>query len=138
MAFRKSFLIIVLISAVATACRSSAQDQSAKTAASPAPAQTPTVNVTDVVSLEMERQLRLPGELQPFEDVAIYAKVPGFVEAINVDRGSVVKKGQLLARLRAPELDAQRSEAEAKSRAAKSQLVEAAARVNSASAQRLE
>jgi membrane fusion protein, multidrug efflux system len=137
MAFKQSFLILVLIGA-ATSCSSSAQNQATKTAASPAPAQTPTVNVTEVVSLEMNRQFRLPGELQPFQDVAIYARVPGFVEAINVDRGSVVRSGQLLARLRAPELDAQRSEAEARSRAARSQLVEAAARVNSARAQRLE
>lgn len=138
MAFKQTILILALIAAVATACRSSAQNQAAKTAASPAPAQTPTINVTEVVSLEMNRQFRLPGELQPFQDVAIYARVPGFVEAINVDRGSVVRSGQLLARLRAPELDAQRSEAEARSRAAQSQRVEAAARVNSARAQRLE
>jgi RND family efflux transporter MFP subunit len=124
--------------ATATACRSGAQDQAAKAAATPAPAQTPTVTVAEVVSLELNRQLRLPGELQPFQDVAIYAKVPGFVESINVDRGSVVRRGQLLARLRAPELDAQRGEAEARSRAAQSQRVEAAARVNSARAQRLE
>ena len=102
MAFKQSFPILVLIMASATACSSSAQNQAANNAASPAPAQTPTVSVTEVVSMEMNRQLRLPGELQPFEDVAIYAKVPGFVEAINVDRGSVVKSGQLLARLRAP------------------------------------
>jgi RND family efflux transporter MFP subunit len=88
--------------------------------------------------MEMNRRFRLPGELQPFQDVAIYARVTGFVEAINVDRGSVVRHGQLLARLRAPELDAQRSEAEARSRAAQSHRVEAAARVNSARAQRLE
>jgi RND family efflux transporter MFP subunit len=138
MAFKQTFLVLILIIAAMTGCRSSAQDQAAKTAASPAPAQTPTVTVAEVVSLELNRQLRLPGELQPFEDVAIYAKVPGFVEAINVDRGSVVRNGQLLARLRAPELDAQRGEAEARSRAAQSQRVEAAARANSARAQRLE
>lgn len=138
MAYKQSFLILVLIAAATASCRSSAQNQAANKAASPAPAQTPTVNVAEVVSLEVNRQFRLPGELQPFEDVAIYARVPGFVEAINVDRGSVVRKGQLLARLRAPELDAQRSEAEARSRAARSQLVEAAARANSARAQRLE
>jgi membrane fusion protein, multidrug efflux system len=138
MAFKQTFLVLILIIAAMTGCRSSAQDQAAKTAASPAPAQTPTVTVAEVVSLELNRQLRLPGELQPFEDVAIYAKVPGFVEAINVDRGSVVRSGQLLARLRAPELDAQRGEAEARSRAAQSQRVEAAARANSARAQRLE
>jgi RND family efflux transporter MFP subunit len=138
MAFKQTFLVLILGAAATTACRSSAQDQAAKTAASPAPAQTPTVTVAEVVSLELNRRLRLPGELQPFQDVAIYAKVPGFVEAINVDRGSAVRGGQLLARLRAPELDAQRGEAEARSRAAQSQRVEAAARANSARAQRLE
>jgi membrane fusion protein, multidrug efflux system len=138
MAFKQTFLVLVLIVATTTACKSSAQDQAAKTAANPAPAQTPTVTVAEVVSLELNRQLRLSGELQPFQDVAIYAKVPGFVESINVDRGSVARSGQLLARLRAPELDAQRGEAEARSRAAQSQRVEAAARVNSARAQRLE
>jgi membrane fusion protein, multidrug efflux system len=138
MAFKHTFLVIVLGVAAMTACRSNAQDQAAKPAPSPAPAQTPTVTVAEVVSLELNRQLRLPGELQPFEDVAIYAKVPGFVEAINVDRGSIVRSGQLLARLRAPELDAGAREAEARSRAAQSQRVEAAARANSARAQRLE
>lgn len=138
MVFKQTFLVLVLIIAATTACRSSAQDQAAKNAASPAPAQTPTVTVAEVVSLELNRQLRLPGELQPFQDVAIHAKVPGFVEIINVDRGSVVRTGQLLARLRAPELDAQRGEAEARSRGAQSQRVEAAARVSSARAQRLE
>jgi RND family efflux transporter MFP subunit len=138
MAIKQTFLVLILGAAAMTACRSSAQDQAAKPAASPAPAQTPTVTVAEVVSLELNRQLRLPGELQPFEDVAIYAKVPGFVEAIDVDRGSIVRRGQLLARLRAPELDAQRGEAEARSRAAQSQRVEAAARANSARAQRLE
>jgi membrane fusion protein, multidrug efflux system len=138
MAFKQTFLVLILGAAATTACRSSAQDQAAKTAASPSPAQTPTVTVAEVVSLELNRRLRLPGELQPFQDVAIYAKVPGFVEAINVDRGSAVRGGQLLARLRAPELDAQRGEAEARSRAAQSQRVEAAARANSARAQRLE
>jgi RND family efflux transporter MFP subunit len=141
MAFKQSFLAIILITAATTACNTasrSAENATAKNAASPAPAQMPTVSVTEVVSLEMNRPLRLPGELQPFQDVAIYARVPGFVEVINVDRGSVVRNGQLLARLRAPELDAGAREAEAKSRGAQSQRVEAAARANSARAQRLE
>src|SRR5499433_3345410 len=100
--------------------------------------QTPTVIVTTVRSLELNRQIRLPGELQAWQDTAIYAKVQGFVEEINVDRGSVVKRGQLLARLRAPELDTQRGEAEARVRAAESQRVEASARLSGIRAQRLE
>jgi RND family efflux transporter MFP subunit len=94
--------------------------------------------VTEVLSLELSRQLRLPGELQPFQDVSIYAKAPGFVEAVNVDRGTIVRSGQLLARLRAPELDSGAREAEARTRAATSQRAEAAARLGSARAQRLE
>jgi len=102
------------------------------------PAQIPTVAVATVESRELNRQVRLPGELQAYQDTALYAKVPGFVEVINVDRGSVVKRGQLLARLRAPELDAQRSEAIARVRAARAQRVEAASKVSGIRAQRLE
>src|SRR5215510_2275541 len=135
MVFKRTFIVLILATAT-FACSTATRQQSAKS--SPAPAQTPTVNVIEVVSQELNRQLRLPGELLPFQDVAIYAKVPGFVETIKVDRGTVVRSGQLLAQLRAPELDTQRGEAEARSRAAQSQRVEAAARVNSARAQRLE
>lgn len=100
--------------------------------------QIPTVNITTVESHELNRQLRLPGELQPFEDVAIYAKVQGFIEEITVDRGSAVKRGQLLVRLRAPELDTQRREAEARVSGVQSQKVEALARVSTIRAQRIE
>jgi RND family efflux transporter MFP subunit len=96
------------------------------------------VTTTTVQSLELNRSLRLPGELQAFQDVALYAKVQGFVESISVDRGSLVRQGQLLASLRAPELDAQRSEAEAKARAAQSQKLEAQTRIAGIRAQRHE
>src|SRR5215813_1223773 len=120
-----------------TAC-SGGQRPQAQAAQGATPAQTPTVIVTMVESRELNRQVRLPGELQAYQDTAIYAKVPGFVEVINVDRGSVVKQGQLLARLRAPELDTQRSEADARARAALSQRVEATSKVSGIRAQRLE
>ena len=47
-----------------------------------------------------------PGQLLPFQSVDLYAKVNSFVKAIYVDVGSRVKKGQLLATLEAPELQA--------------------------------
>jgi RND family efflux transporter MFP subunit len=131
---KKLFLGFII---TCTACGSSPKPQ-AQTSSSPAPPQTPTVNVTTVQSLELNRQIKLPGELQAWQETAIYAKVQSFVEEMRVDRGSIVKRGQLLARLRAPELDTQRSEAEAKVRAAQSQQVEALARVSGIRAQRLE
>ncbi len=136
---RKTLLSVNLaLLILASACNreSSAQKPSAQRAATPA--QPPTVPVTTVQSLELNRQVRLPGELQAYQDVALYAKVPGFVETINVDRGSVVRQGQVLATLRAPELDTQSSEAEARARAAQSQRAEAAARISGIRAQRLE
>ena len=102
------------------------------------PAQIPAVIVTTVQSRELNQRVLLPGELQAYQDTAIYAKVPGFVEVINVDRGSEVKQGQLLARLRAPELEAQRGEADARVRATRSQGFEARFKIGGIRAQRLE
>jgi RND family efflux transporter MFP subunit len=55
--------------------------------------------------------VKLPGVLQPFEYVEIYPKVNGFVQDVLVDRGSKVRKGQVLMRLEAPELEQQVSAA---------------------------
>jgi len=112
--------------------------QKTPTAANAGAAQTQTVVVASVVSQELSRQVRLPGELQAYQDVALYPKVQSFVEWIGVDRGSVVKAGQLLMRMSAPELAAQLSEAGARERGATSQKTEAEARVGSIKAQRLE
>lgn len=51
--------------------------------------------------------LALPAELKPYETVTIYPKIKGFVKQIFVDRGSKVRKGQLLAVLEAPEVSQQ-------------------------------
>src|SRR5215831_20532344 len=137
---RKSMIgfLTLMMAAIGAACSGAGQKPQAQAAQGATPAQTPTVIITTVESHELNRQVRLPGELQAYQDTALYAKVPGFVEVINVDRGSVVRQGQLLARLRAPELDTQRGEAEAKVRAAQSQRVEAQSKVSGIRAQRLE
>lgn len=55
--------------------------------------------------MQPEYTLSVPAELVPYEQVAIHAKVSGFVKQLYVDRGSRVRKGQLLAVLEAPEMD---------------------------------
>jgi membrane fusion protein, multidrug efflux system len=87
------------------------------------------VEVATVVSKIVERKVRLPGEFLPHLKVDLGARVNGFVEKVEVDRGSVVKEGQLLVLLSAPELAAQRAEAEAKAQAVESQRAEAQARL---------
>src|SRR5262245_14907983 len=80
----------------------------------------PAVEVVAVTANKLETTARLPGELAPYEMVALYPRVNGFVEEITVDRGSTVRRGQLLARLSAPELASQRTEAESRLSAARS------------------
>lgn len=48
--------------------------------------------------------ISLPGELKPYEEVTIYPKTKGFIKKLYADRGTIVKKGQLLAVLEAPEV----------------------------------
>ncbi|MBI1762940.1 MAG: efflux RND transporter periplasmic adaptor subunit [Acidobacteria bacterium] len=131
-------LLTCALAALALSCGGKALQPPTTQPAQAAPAAPPTITVTTVQSHELNRQTRLPGELQAYQDVVLYAKVQGFVQTINVDRGSIVRQGQLLATLRAPEIDTQRSEAEARARAAQSQRAEAVARISSIKAQRLE
>lgn len=87
----------------------------------PAP-QEITVAAVPVLSKTLFREDQLPGEIEAYQDVLVYPKVPGFVKWIGVDRGSVVKQGQLMVRMYAPEYLARRNEALAKVSAAKADL----------------
>jgi len=89
----------------------------------------PSVEVTRVVSRKLAITVRLPGELQPYEAVAVFPKITSFVDWIGVDRGSVVKTGQLMVRLVAPEIAAQRGEAQSKLQAAVAQRAETGAKL---------
>lgn len=85
-----------------------------------------------VVSKPISKNIDLPGEILPFLTVSLHAKIPGYVEHVLVDRGSVVKEGQLLVQLNAPELKAQIAEAESKARAAESERTQAEAQLAAA------
>lgn len=72
------------------------------------------IQTAHVSSGKLNLTIHLPGELQPYEEVRVFPRVSGFVQWIGVDRGSVVRKGQLIAVLSAPEIAAQKAEAQAK------------------------
>jgi len=67
----------------------------------------PTLEIVSPIVDQPFYTINLPGELKPYEEVEIHAKIKGFVKKIYVDRGSFVKKGQLLAVLEAPEITQQ-------------------------------
>lgn len=108
-----------LVSVLAAGCGGTPAAQTQDKAALAEP---PTVDVVTVVEKPLDVTLSLPGELTPFQTVALYSRVTGFVKTISVDRGSRVRAGQPLAALEAPELVAQKSEAQSKLQSAEAQL----------------
>lgn len=85
-----------------------------------------------VVAKQASRAVDIPGEFMPFLSVSIHAKVRGYVERIPVDRGSVVKAGDLLAELSAPEMDSTIAEAESRVQSLEAELVQTQAQLSAA------
>jgi len=67
----------------------------------------------------VEKVAILPGELLPFEVVEIHPKIPGYIKEIKVDIGSIVKKGQVLAIIDAPEIESRLAESGSRLQAAR-------------------
>lgn len=121
-----SLLLLLITITGASACDSSnaegvPQDKGRKNDA-PKNDAPPALEVVPVEAKKLDTTVRLPGELGAYEVVAIHPRVSAFVEEVFVDRGSRVRRGQLLSRLSAPELIAQRAEAESKLLGSKSTL----------------
>jgi RND family efflux transporter MFP subunit len=72
-----------------------------------------TVGVTRVTKKTLSRQITLSSELVPFQEIDVYAKESGYVQKLNVDYGTHVKTGQVMALLEIPELQAQLQEDQA-------------------------
>jgi membrane fusion protein, multidrug efflux system len=110
----KHFLILLLIAPVIL-LESCSDKKAPRQANASAPPAMPQVPVSPARQDQPEYTLTLPGELRPFEQVELYPKVKGFIKALYADRGSQVKKGQLLALLEAPEITQQYLAAKANS-----------------------
>src|ERR1700722_10806746 len=54
---------------------------------------------------ELGTTLRLPAQLNPFYEVSIYPRVTGYIKTLPVDIGSVVKQGELLMEMEAPDVE---------------------------------
>lgn len=73
----------------------------------------PVVGVVKVVRTTLRRNLTVSSELVPFQQIDVYAKESGFVRKLNVDFGTHVKAGDVMATLEIPELEAQLEEDQA-------------------------
>ena len=73
----------------------------------------PTVALAGLIPGSSHQTLTLPGNIQPFNRAAIFARVNGYVKSWDHDIGSPVKAGQVLASIDAPDLDQQLGQAKA-------------------------
>jgi RND family efflux transporter MFP subunit len=69
-----------------------------------------------------DQQLVLPGDIEAWYEAPIYARVNGYLKDWYFDFGAHVQKGQLLADIDAPDLDAQLAAAKAKLASAQAQV----------------
>jgi RND family efflux transporter MFP subunit len=70
-------------------------------------AEVPSAKVVAAARGDIAHTLSLAGQFQPYQVVDVHPKVTGFMVKINVDIGDKVRKGQTLAILEVPELNAQ-------------------------------
>jgi RND family efflux transporter MFP subunit len=71
----------------------------------------------------------LPGQTDAFDRANIFARATGYVAERNVDIGSIVKKGDVLARIASPDLDRQLDQAVAQLGQVQAALAQAQAQV---------
>lgn len=94
------FALGVLALAAATGCnRTKIETVKGDSSNEPTP-----VSVAKAVREDLSRTLVLTGELVPFQEVEVMAKVAGYVQRIHVDVGDFVRQGQPIADLEVPEM----------------------------------
>jgi RND family efflux transporter MFP subunit len=73
----------------------------------------PTVALAQITRGDAGQSLILPGNIQPYNKAAIYARVNGYLKSWDKDIGARVKAGDVLATIDAPDLDQQFAQAKA-------------------------
>lgn len=82
-------------------------------AASAWAADAPELKMTHPKHGDITRFVTLPGTIRANQQATLYAKVPGYLKALSVDKGDLVKADQALGEIEVPELVADRARYEA-------------------------
>jgi RND family efflux transporter MFP subunit len=102
--------VVVLVLGVGLVTRSAA---SAHLKTATVEQSVPTVEVIAPAEGHEVETLTLPGDVQATNSAVIHARVPGYLKRWNVDIGTPVRAGQVLAEIDTPELDQQLAQAKA-------------------------
>ena len=99
-----------------------------------APVNHPVVSIIHATKGEPSSQLILPGNIEPLYTANLFARVDGYLDRRNVDIGSKVRSGQVLAIISSPEIDHQLSQAKATLSQSEAALLQARAAFEQAKA----
>jgi membrane fusion protein (multidrug efflux system) len=98
-----SLIFGIVIQAISSGCQPSSPEQTQK------PTPPAAVKTATPKRGAITRFVTLPGEIKPYQEATLYAKVAGYLKTINVDKGDQVKEGASLAEIEVPELIAERA-----------------------------
>ena len=119
------FLLVASFFCGVLSCSKSGPQTSAKETASGDAEALAVVAVVQASRQDLVQTLTMSGEFRPYQQVALHARVGGYLHSISVDTGDHVKEGQEIARLDAPELKSEFEKAVATRRAAEQDIVRA-------------
>ncbi len=95
-----ALIVIALVGqGIISGCKPPAAEPAKEAAATPI-----AVQVVQPKRGPITRNVTLPGEVKPYQQATLYAKVAGYLKKINVDKGDPVKEGDLIADIEVPEL----------------------------------
>lgn len=123
-------LVLILIGALPRVAR----QREALAAAQESPVTHPVVTLVHPQKGQPTSELLLPGNIEPLYTAAVYARTEGYIERRNVDIGSSVKTGQVLAVISSPEVDQQLLQARATLAQSEASLEQARAALEQAKA----
>ena len=115
-----TFTLTLLVFVLNTACVKEEESQSAP----------PDIPVFQTVAQEVPIYMELVGQVYGFKDIAIRARVEGFLEGIHFDEGSEVEKGTLLYTLESQPFEAAVAEKMSMVAEAKTALAKAVSDLN--------
>jgi RND family efflux transporter MFP subunit len=112
---------VIAVAGVLSSCGSSEK----ASANAPLAAEGISVGVAKVGKKALGRKLTVSSELVPFQEIDVYAKESGYVKKLDVDYGTRVKAGQVMAVLEIPELESQLQQDDAAIKNASDQITHA-------------
>ena len=114
--FMKQLMALLVVLSSLTACNNNSSIKPTTTATANTPDTVPVFILHDTA---VAKNIELPAELLPYEQSQLFARVQGYVKDIKVDIGDRVHRGQTLAIIEAPELNAKQAEYQSSIEAAK-------------------